>query len=171
MRREKGWSLIEDAGRGYRRVVPSPRPVDVVELEAIRVLLDHGVVVVAAGGGGIPVVKGENGSIRGVEAVIDKDLASALLATRLGARRLIILTAVEFVYGRFGKPDEYPLPWMNTATARELLTAGEFPAGSMGPKIEAAVEFLEAGGEEVLITLPERLGEALDGKTGTRVVR
>lgn len=170
MRPEKGWVMVEDAGRGYRRVVPSPRPVDVVEREAIRILLDHGVVVVAAGGGGIPVVRDENGAMHGIEAVIDKDLASALLAKTLGARRLIILTAVEFVYGRFGQPDEYPLPLMNTTTARELLAAGEFPPGSMGPKIEAAVEFLEGGGEEVLITLPERLGEALVGKTGTRVV-
>jgi carbamate kinase len=169
MRREKGWSLMEDAGRGHRRVVPSPRPLDVVELEAIRVLLDHGIVVVAAGGGGIPVVKAEDGSIRGVEAVIDKDLASALLGIRLEARRLIILTAVEYVYGRFGQPEQYPIPSMNTAAARELLAAGEFPAGSMGPKIEAAIEFLAAGGEEVLITLPERLGEALEGKTGTRI--
>jgi carbamate kinase len=171
LRREKEWFMIEDAGRGYRRVVPSPRPVEVMELEAIRILLDHGVVVVAAGGGGIPVIREENGATRGIEAVIDKDLASALLAKTLGARRLIILTAVEYVYADFGQPDEKPLPFMSAATARELLAAGEFPPGSMGPKIEAAIEFLEAGGEEVLITLPERLGEALEGKTGTRIVR
>ena len=171
LRRERGWSLVEDAGRGYRRVVPSPRPVDVVEREAIRILLDHGVVVVAAGGGGIPVTRDENGAMHGVEAVIDKDRASALLAKTLGARRLIILTAVEYVYAGFGQPGEKPLPLMSTETARNLLAAGEFPPGSMGPKIEAAIEFLEEGGEEVLITLPERLGEALEGKTGTRIVR
>ena len=171
LRRERGWSLVEDAGRGYRRVVPSPRPVDVVEREAIRILLDHGVVVVAAGGGGIPVTRDENGAMHGVEAVIDKDRASALLAKTLGARRLIILTAVEYVYTGFGQPGEKPLPLMSTETARNLLAAGEFPPGSMGPKIEAAIEFLEEGGEEVLITLPERLGEALEGKTGTRIVR
>lgn len=171
LRREKEWFMIEDAGRGYRRVVASPRPVEVMELEAIRILLDHGVVVVAAGGGGIPVIREENGATRGIEAVIDKDLASALLAKTLKARRLIILTAVEYVYADFGQPDEKPLPFMSVATARELLAAGEFPPGSMGPKIEAAIEFLEAGGEEVLITLPERLGEALEGKTGTRIVR
>ena len=171
LRRERGWSLVEDAGRGYRRVVPSPRPVDVVEREAIRILLDHGVVVVAAGGGGIPVTRDENGAMHGVEAVIDKDRASALLAKTLGARRLIILTAVEYVYTGFGQPGEKPLPLMSTETARNLLAAGEFPPGSMGPKIEAAIEFLEKGGEEVLITLPERLGEALEGKTGTRIVR
>ena len=171
LRRERGWSLIEDAGRGYRRVVPSPRPVDVVEREAIRILLDHGVVVVAAGGGGIPVTRDENGAMHGVEAVIDKDRASALLAKTLGARRLIILTAVEYVYAGFGQPGEKPLTLMSTETARNLLAAGEFPPGSMGPKIEAAIEFLEEGGEEVLITLPERLGEALEGKTGTRIVR
>jgi carbamate kinase len=171
LRRERGWSLVEDAGRGYRRVVPSPRPVDVVEREAIRILLDHGVVVVAAGGGGIPVTRDENGAMHGVEAVIDKDRASALLAKTMDARRLIILTAVEYVYTGFGQPGEKPLPLMSTETARNLLAAGEFPPGSMGPKIEAAIEFLEEGGEEVLITLPERLGEALEGKTGTRIVR
>jgi carbamate kinase len=168
--RAKGWDLVEDAGRGWRRVVPSPRPLEVIELPAIRILLEHQVVVIAAGGGGIPVVRAADGGLRGVEAVIDKDRASALLASALEARKLIILTAAEAVYRRFGRPDREPISALDCAEARKLLAAGEFPPGSMGPKIEAAVEFLERGGEEVLITLPETLPAALEGKTGTRIV-
>lgn len=170
LRRTKGWAVVADAGRGYRRVVPSPRPLRVVEEEAIRILLNHGVVVIAAGGGGVPVMQTEAGELRGVEAVIDKDRVSALLAGRLGARLLVILTAVDFVYRRFGRPDREPLPRLDVATARRLLAEGEFAPGSMGPKIEAAIDFLSAGGREVLITLPENLADALDGKTGTRIV-
>lgn len=170
LRRAKGWTVVADAGRGYRRVVPSPRPLQVVEEEAIRILLDHGVVVIAAGGGGVPVMRTEAGELQGVEAVIDKDRVSALLAGRLGARLLVILTAVDFVYRRFGRPDQEPLLRLDVATARRLLAEGEFAPGSMGPKIEAAIDFLSAGGREVLITLPENLADALDGKTGTRIV-
>jgi carbamate kinase len=167
--RAKGWTIREDAGRGYRRMVPSPRPRQIIELEPIRMLLGRGVVVIAAGGGGIPVVRTETGELRGIEAVIDKDRASALLASGLKARLLVILTAVEYVYRSFGRPDQQPIPSMNAATARALLAAGEFPPGSMGPKIEAAIDFLQEGGEEVLITLPERLAEALRGECGTRI--
>lgn len=170
LRRVKGWAVVEDAGRGFRRVVPSPRPLQVVEEDAIRILLEHGVVVIAAGGGGIPVMRAESGELHGVEAVIDKDRVSALLAGRLGARLLVILTAVDCVYRRFGRPDQEPLRRIDIATARRLLQDGEFPPGSMGPKIEAAIDFLAAGGEEVLITLPENLAEAIEGRTGTRIV-
>jgi carbamate kinase len=170
LRRTKGWTVVADAGRGYRRVVPSPHPLQVVEEDAIRILLEHGVVVIAAGGGGVPVRLTETGELLGVEAVIDKDRASALLARGLGARLLVILTAVDFVYRRFGRPDREPLPRLDVAQARRLLAEGEFAPGSMGPKIEAAIEFLEGGGEEVLITLPENLADALEGKTGTRIV-
>jgi len=166
----KGWCVVEDAGRGFRRVVPSPRPLQVVEEESIRILLRHGVVVIAGGGGGIPVVRSATGELRGVEAVIDKDRVSALLATRLNARLLIILTAVEAVCRCFGQPRQEVIPRLDVAAARQLLAVGEFPPGSMGPKIEAAIEFLEGGGEEVLITLPEKLSDALDGRTGTRIV-
>ena len=169
LRRTRGWNVIADAGRGFRRVAPSPHPLQVIEEEAIRILLEHGVVVIAAGGGGVPVMQTETGELQGVEAVIDKDHASSLLARGLGARLLVILTAVEYVYRHFGRPDQEPLPRLDMAMARKLLAEGEFPAGSMGPKIEAAVEFLEGGGREVIITLPEKLADALAGKTGTRI--
>lgn len=170
LRRRTGWAMMEDAGRGFRRVVPSPRPLEVVEQEAIRILLEHGVIVIAAGGGGIPVVREENGVLVGIEAVIDKDLATSLLARTLGAEALIILTAVEHVYRGFGRPEQSPLARLTAGEARELQQAGEFPPGSMGPKIEAALEFLAGGGREVLITLPEALADALEGRTGTRIV-
>jgi carbamate kinase len=161
---------VADAGRGFRRVVPSPRPLRVVEEGAIRILLEHGVVVIAVGGGGVPVRQTETGELLGVEAVIDKDHASALLARRLGAPLLVILTAVEYVYRHFGRPDQEPLPRLDVSQARQLLQEGEFAPGSMGPKIEAAIDFLEGGGKEVLITLPERLADALERKTGTILV-
>jgi carbamate kinase len=170
LRRTRGWTVVADAGRGFRRVVPSPRPLRVVEEGAIRILLEQGVVVIAVGGGGVPVRQTETGELLGVEAVIDKDHASALLARRLGAPLLVILTAVEYVYRHFGRPDQEPLPRLDVSQARQLLEEGEFAPGSMGPKIEAAIDFLEGGGKEVLITLPERLADALEGKTGTRIV-
>jgi carbamate kinase len=170
LRLAKGWQVMEDAGRGFRRVVPSPRPLEIVEEEAIRILLRHGVVVVAAGGGGIPVMRKPNGSLEGVEAVIDKDLASALLACRLEAALLVILTGEEFVYRHFHREGQKALPVIEAAAAREFLKAGEFPQGSMEPKIRAAVEFLEGGGQEVIVTLPEKLDAALKGETGTRIV-
>ncbi len=166
----KGWVLREDAGRGFRRMVPSPRPLGVVEEEPIRILLEHGVIVIAAGGGGIPVIRLSSGALEGVEAVVDKDHASALLGRILGARLLVILTAVDRVCRRFGTPGETPIDSLGADEAREMLAAGEFLPGSMGPKIEAALDFLSGGGEEVLITAPELLREALAGRAGTRIL-
>ena len=170
LRRERGWTIFEDAGRGYRRVVPSPRPLEVIESEPIRLLLRHGVVVIAGGGGGIPVIRNEDGGLRGVEAVVDKDLTTALLAKSLRARRMVFLTAVDCVYRHFGRSDQEPLSCLSIPEVRHFQETGEFPPGSMGPKIEAALDFLEAGGGEVLITSPECLTDALGGKAGTRII-
>jgi carbamate kinase len=164
------WVMVEDAGRGYRRVVASPRPQRIVEAPAIRALLDAGFVVIAAGGGGIPVVESAPGVYRGVEAVVDKDLTSALLAAMLGVPVLLLSTGVEKVAVRFRKPDQRNLERITVAEARHHLAAGEFPPGSMGPKIEAAIAFLERGGREVVITSPDHLAEAVAGRTGTHIV-
>jgi len=169
--RQKGWTIVEDSGRGYRRVVPSPRPLDIVEWKAIERAIASGAVVIAVGGGGIPVVRDVTGDLRGVEAVIDKDLASSVLARELRADILMLLTEVEKVALSFGKPGEKGLDVVTVSDAKTYLARGEFPPGSMGPKIEAAIEFLEAGGETVVITRPELLAEALDGRRGTRIVR
>lgn len=169
--KEKGWTVTEDAGRGWRRVVPSPRPLEVVEIAAIRRLVQDRAVVIAAGGGGIPVSRQWDGSFHGVEAVIDKDLASSLLARLLGLEALCIVTGVERVALHFGKPDQKDIP---CATAEELsryAAEGHFPAGSMGPKIQAAIEFVRGGGSEVVITSPARLRESLEGNGGTRIRR
>jgi carbamate kinase len=166
---QRGWRMKRDGNRGWRRVVPSPAPVEIVEAEAIRALADSGVVVIAAGGGGIPVIRDAKGRLHGAEAVVDKDLASALLANLLGINTLVILTGVEQVAINYGKPAQRALPTMTIAEARAYLIEGQFPAGSMGPKIEAAVQFIERGGEEILITTPTNLCDALAGKTGTRV--
>lgn len=171
LRESRGWTVEEDAGRGYRRMVASPRPIEIVEAGAIDLLVRHGTVVIAAGGGGIPVRRDNDGALRGIEAVIDKDRSSALLARRLGAKLLVILTAEESVYRNFGRPEQERIPSMDVARARELLKAGLFPEGSMGPKIEAAIDFLEGGGQTVIITLPESLPAALEGKVGTRITR
>jgi carbamate kinase len=165
-----GWTVTEDAGRGWRRLVASPHPVRIVETDAIQTLVGAGFVVVAAGGGGIPVLEDPDGRLSGVEAVIDKDFASALLATALGADLLCITTGVDRVAVNFGRPDERVLDVLGIDEARRHLADGQFPAGSMGPKIEAALGFLEAGGDEVLITSPDRLADALQGATGTRLV-
>jgi len=167
--REQDWAILEDAGRGWRRVVPSPIPKEIVELEAIRTLLAAGFVVVGVGGGGIPVVRDEQGDLHGVEAVIDKDYASGLLATGLEADLFLISTAVEKVYLNYGKPDQKPLDHLTVAEVREYLDQGHFPPGSMGPKMRAVVQFLERGGQEALITSPENLARALRGETGTRI--
>ncbi|MBI4179610.1 carbamate kinase [bacterium] len=169
-RREAGWQIVEDAGRGYRRVVPSPRPLRIVEIHAIRALVEDGCIVIACGGGGIPVVSDESGDLQGVEGVIDKDLATALLATDLGTKTMIISTGTEKVALNFKKPDQVLIDELKVADARDYLARGHFPAGSMGPKIEAAIQFLEKGGEEVIITTPASLSRALDGKTGTRIL-
>jgi carbamate kinase len=170
-RRERnGWQMVEDSGRGYRRVVPSPEPLRIVESDQIRTLVDAGFVVVAVGGGGIPVVEDSPGVYRGVEAVIDKDRASALLATSLGVPLLVLSTGVERVAVHFRKPDERFLDRLAMSDARRYLAEGEFPKGSMGPKVEAAIAFLEHGGKEVLITTPAALERAISGATGTWIV-
>ena len=164
-----GWRLVPDANRGYRRVVPSPRPVKIIELPVIRRLVNAGTIVITVGGGGIPVVLKDE-DYAGVEAVIDKDLASALLARNLNAYTFIILTAVDQVCLDFAKPTQRPLARITTDEARAHLADGQFPAGSMGPKIEAALEFLEGNSGEVLITSLESLPKAIRGETGTRLV-
>jgi carbamate kinase len=167
---QNGWQIVEDAGRGWRRVVPSPLPVRIVEQKAIKTLVQAGFLVVAVGGGGIPVIEGPDKRYRGVEAVIDKDFASGMLATELNADMLCITTSVDQVAVDYGTPDERWLETLDADEARRYLNDGQFPAGSMGPKIQAALEFLETGHGEVLITSPDRLADALAGRTGTRVV-
>lgn len=161
-------SYIEDSGRGYRRVVASPKPVTIVEKDAIQALLDKEITVITAGGGGIPVVE-ENGMLKGTDAVIDKDFASALLAAEINADFLFILTGVEQVAIHFGTPQQQNLLEMTVEEALRYMEEGHFPKGSMGPKIEAAIMFLEKGGKNVIITSMDKLQDALDGKTGTRV--
>ena len=164
----KGWEMRDDAGRGMRRVVASPRPLRIVEIDVIRMLVDEGVLVVCCGGGGVPVVR-HGKEIQGIEAVIDKDHTAAVLATQLHATRLLLLTGVETVMRGFGTQTASPLHSLTLAEADGLLQAGEFPAGSMEPKIRAGLDFLRAGGQEVLITDPEHLSAALAGTTGTHI--
>jgi carbamate kinase len=167
-----GWDVVEDANRGWRRVVASPTPLRIVEADAIRTLLDEGFVVVSVGGGGIPVVADGEGSLSGVAAVIDKDLASALLGTCIGADLLLITTAVEHVELEFGTPEAHPVGRLTLAEAKERLAEGRhFAAGSMAPKIEAVIRFLEGGGSTAIITNPENVERALAGETGTTIVR
>ncbi|MGH2404491.1 MAG: carbamate kinase [bacterium] len=166
--REERWTMVEDAGRGWRRVVPSPEPLAIVEAPVIRALLLQGVVVVAAGGGGIPVVRREAG-FHGIEAVVDKDLASAVLARELGARLLLMSTPVERVALHYGTPAEQAIGEMSARDAHRYLDEGHFPPGSMGPKIQAAIRFLEAEGDTVIVTAPWAISEALAGRTGTRI--
>jgi carbamate kinase len=164
------WAVVEDAGRGYRRVVPSPKPKKIVEERIIRKVVDLGDMVICCGGGGIPVVE-EDGNLKGVEGVIDKDFATSLLARRIGADLMIISTGVEKVAIQFKKPGQKFFDRMTVDEARKYYDAKEFPPGSMGPKILAAIEFIEETGKEVIITLPEKMVEALEGKTGTRIVK
>lgn len=166
-----GWPVVEDAGRGWRRIVPSPRPVEILEEDAIRSAVHEGWIVIAVGGGGIPVIRREDGELRGVAAVIDKDLASSLLAQRIEADLFLISTAVEKVAINFGKPNQQWLDHMTVSEAKQYLAGGHFAPGSMKPKIEACIQFLEAGGQEAIITNPENIERALDGETGTRIVR
>ena len=173
-RREKdmGWSVVEDAGRGWRRVVASPLPKEVVELESVEALIKAGVVVVTVGGGGIPVIDVSDHEYKGVAAVIDKDFASSLLARLIKADLFLISTAVEKVAIHFGKPEQKWLDKMTVAEAKAYLAEGiHFAKGSMAPKIEAAIWYLENGGKEALITNPENIGRALKGETGTRIVK
>ena len=167
---ETGWTIVEDAGRGWRRVVPSPKPVEIVEWEAIKALNEAGVLTIAAGGGGVPVLKDDAGMLAGVDAVIDKDRASALLAGLIGADVLVIITQVDRVYANYGTPEEEALDVLGTERAAAMLAAGEFPAGSMGPKIESALTFIAQGGDEVVITSPEHILAAIEGRQGTRIV-
>lgn len=168
--RARGWTLVEDPDRGgWRRVVASPDPIEIVEGAAIRALVDNGTVVIAAGGGGVPVRQDDDGSLRGVPAVIDKDLASALLATDLGAERLLILTDVAEVSLGYGTPDQRPIATMTVAEARAAFADGEFPSGSMGPKIEASCRFAETSGFPSIVTSIELAEAAIAGDAGTRI--
>lgn len=170
--REMGWSVVEDAGRGWRRVVASPLPKEIVELDAVKTLLSAGQVVITVGGGGIPVVDRGDGELAGAAAVIDKDFASSLLASSIRADVFLIATAVEKVAINFGKPDQQWLDRMTLAEAQAYLAEGKhFAKGSMAPKIQAAIWYLENGGGEAIITNPENIGRALKGETGTRIVR
>jgi carbamate kinase len=167
----QGWIVKEDAGRGWRRVVPSPLPKTIIEMAAINLLARSGLVVIACGGGGIPVVEDEEGNLTGVEAVIDKDLASSLLARGIGADLLMVSTGVEKVAINFNRPDRQWLDHMTVAEAKRHMADNQFDRGSMGPKIQAVIEFLEGGGGMGLITNPPNIGRALAGETGTFIVR
>ncbi|HEC63301.1 MAG TPA: carbamate kinase [Candidatus Acetothermia bacterium] len=167
---EKGWHVVEDAGRGWRRVVPSPDPKAIVEREAIRILVENRAIVIASGGGGIPVIQ-EDGALKGVEAVIDKDLAGERLAEDVGADVLLILTDVDKVKLNYGKPDERPIDRMTVGEAKRYLAEGHFAKGSMEPKVKAAVRFVEAGGERAVIASLDQAVAALAGEAGTQVVR
>ena len=164
------WTMIEDAGRGWRRVVASPKPVRIIESGVVKHLVKDGYLVVAAGGGGIPVVADPAGMLSGIAAVIDKDLASAVLAKEISADTLVISTGVDKVCVNFGKPSQRALDFLTVAEARQYIREGHFQPGSMLPKIEACVQFLESGGREAVITSPARLVPALEGKSGTRIV-
>jgi len=168
--REHGWRFIEDAGRGYRRVVPSPAPLAILELAAIKALLNAGTIPIAAGGGGIPVVRDVNGGYSGTSAVVDKDLTSALLAAHLGAQTLVMLTGVDRVALDFGRSTERPIDRMTAAEAQRHFDEGQFPPGSMGPKITAARTYLACGGGKVVITSLDRTYDALAGGAGTTIV-
>ena len=166
-----GWEVAEDAGRGYRRVVPSPIPKKIIELDVIKLLVQSGYIVIAAGGGGIPVIRNEQGDLEGVEAVIDKDLGSSLLARNLGADTFIISTAVDTVYLNFGKENQKPISHATVSEIKRYLEEGHFKPGSMKPKIEAIIQFLEGGGKKGIITSPANLLKAIRGECGTTIVK
>jgi len=168
--RDLGWVVREDAGRGYRRFVPSPVPLRIVERETIRLLVENGVIVIAAGGGGVPVIEEDDGSLTGVEGVIDKDRASVILARDVDADLLLFLTDVDQVALNYGTPQQQDLETLTSDDARRYLSEGHFPPGSMGPKIEAAIEFLESGGEVAIVTSIDQASQAVDGSAGTRIV-
>jgi carbamate kinase len=171
MAAQTGWQFVEDAGRGWRRVVPSPLPRRILDTVALRALLEAGVIPIACGGGGIPVVREASGALVGVPAVIDKDMTSALLAAEIGAGVLVMLTGVEAVALDFGKPSQRDVSRMSADEARRHLADGQFPPGSMGPKITAALDYLARGGGEALITSLDRLDDALAGRAGTRIAQ
>ena len=166
---KEGWVVIEDAGRGFRRVVASPKPLDILEKKVIKDLIENDVIVIAVGGGGIPVVN-DNGKFKGVAAVIDKDFASSLLATEIKADYFIISTGVEKVAINFNKPDMKLIDKMNVKECEQYISEGHFAKGSMLPKIEASMKFLENGGKNVIITSPEKIFDAVNGKTGTHII-
>jgi len=170
LERDLGWTMREDAGRGWRHVVPSPKPLHILNIRTVEKMLDVARVIIAAGGGGIPVVRGRDGQWRGIEAVIDKDFASALLASELDADVYIVLTGVPKVALDWGKPTQRYIDRMTVEEAEQYLADGQFPAGSMGPKIEAAVQFVRRSGKQVLITDVEHVREALEGNDGTVIV-
>jgi carbamate kinase len=169
LQKERGWDMVEDSHRGWRRVVPSPAPITIVQLDTIRRLVGSGVTVIACGGGGIPVMRDTQGRIRGLEAVIDKDRASALLAVRLGVKRMVITTGVDAIYRDYLTERRTALRDVTVAELQAMAAAKQFPPGSMGPKVEAACYFLERGGDEVVICHPESLVEAYGGRAGTRI--
>ncbi|MFQ5768008.1 MAG: carbamate kinase, partial [Acidobacteriota bacterium] len=169
LKKSLGWEMVETAPGSWRRVVSSPRPVEVLNGDLLRRFLVPGMVVIAGGGGGVPMAMTDAGRLVGVEAVVDKDHVAGLLAAQLKARRLLILTNVDHVYLDYGKPTQRPLRHLDPDEAGKLLDAGQFPAGSMGPKIEAAARFVSQTGGEALITSPEALGAALEGSAGTRI--
>ncbi|MBI9030403.1 carbamate kinase [bacterium] len=164
---EFGWHITEDAGRGWRQVVASPKPIDIIPADTIKQLVEDNQIVIACGGGGIPVVREEDGTLDGIDAVIDKDFASALLAEKIGAEFLVILTGVDKVAINFGKPDQKELDTLTMEEAQKYYDEGQFPKGSMGPKILAAISFIKNGGNKVIITSIERIVDAFAGKTGT----
>ena len=168
--KDQGWEMVENRHRGYRRVVASPRPLKIVERESVKRLLESGEVVIAAGGGGIPVIVEEDGSLEGADCVVDKDLASSVLALDIKADCLVMLTGVEHVCLNYGESDQKPLATITIKEAESYMAEGHFPSGSMGPKIQAAVNFLKGGGECVFITAIDKVWEAIAGKTGTRIV-
>ncbi|MCK4478528.1 carbamate kinase [Candidatus Bathyarchaeota archaeon] len=169
LRKEKGWTMVEDSGRGYRRVVPSPKPKEILEKDAIRTLFESGAIVIAVGGGGIPVAVRDDGSLEGVVAVIDKDLSARIFASDVGAEVLLMLTDVEKVFLNYGKSSQSDLDEVSIIEAKRFLREGHFAAGSMAPKVEAAIEFVEAGGEKAVISSLEMGRKALEGKAGTTV--
>ncbi len=163
-----GHAVVEDSGRGWRRVVPSPRPIRIIEVDIIKDLVQAGTIVIACGGGGIPVAE-DNGALKGVDAVIDKDLASSLLAAEIKADVIVFLTTVERVALNYNTPQQVELERLSLDEARKYLSEGQFPPGSMGPKIEAAVEFVENGGDRAVVCRPESVVEALEGRAGTMI--
>ncbi len=169
--RQRGWQMKEDSNRGYRRVVPSPKPVDIVEKDEIAEMIRRDFIVIACGGGGVPVIRDGNGELRGIEAVIDKDLAAEKLATFVGAEVLVIIAPVGQVALNFGTPKQKNIKRMSVEEAKRYFAEGHFPPGSMGPKVEAAIKFLEEGGRRAIITSAQTAHRALRGEGGTEIVR
>jgi len=169
LKAERGWTVVNDAGRGFRRVVPSPEPVEIVEERVVAAIFDSGALVISSGGGGVPVVREVDGSLRGVEAVLDKDRTAALLASALGVDVFLILTDVAQVFLDYGKPSARPLSSVTVSEAERYLAAGQFPAGSMGPKVESACRFLRSGGKKSVISSLLQAEEALEGRAGTTI--